>query len=88
MACVGTADEGEGVPVSPKIDLPMDTPGQRTMYIIIAGDGCIRGTGKSAATLYSSEGAARNRCRSDGDSVLPVTINLRQEPLFIRKKVL
>lgn len=79
--CVGTA-------VSPKIELPMDTPGQRTMYVIVAGDGCIRGTGKSAATLYTTEAKARNRCRSDGDSVLPVTINLRQEPLFIRRKTL
>lgn len=66
----------------------METPGQRTMYLIMAADGCVRGSGKSAATLYATEAAARNRCRSDGDSVVAVTINLRAEPLFIRRKVL
>jgi hypothetical protein len=69
-------------------ELPMDTPGERTMYAILTGDGRVRGAGRSAGTLYATEGAARNRCRADGDSVIKVTLNLRQEPLFIRKKTL
>lgn len=66
----------------------METPGQRTLFVIIAGDGRVRGSGKSAATLYATQAKAQNRCRVDGDSVLPVTINLRLEPLFIRRKTL
>jgi hypothetical protein len=69
-------------------ELPMETPGQRTMYAILTGDGRVRGAGRSAGTLYATESAARNRCRTDGDSVIAVTINLRQEPLFIRRKKL
>jgi hypothetical protein len=66
----------------------METPGQRTMYLILTGDGRIRGSGRSAGTLYATERAAKSMCRSDGDSIVAVTINLRAEPLFIRKKVL
>ena len=74
--------------VSPTTELPMETPGQRKMYLIIAADGRVRGSGKSAATLYATAAAAQNRCRVDGDSVVEVTINLRAEPLFIRRKTL
>lgn len=69
-------------------ELPMATPGQRTMFAILRADGYIRGSGKSAGTLYKTVGAAQNKCTNDGDSVIEVTINLRAEPMFIRKKVL
>ncbi len=69
-------------------ELPMEIPGQRTMYVIITADGKVRGSGKSAGTMYKDKGMAQNRCRADGDSVIPVIINLRQEPVFIRKKTL
>lgn len=66
----------------------METPGERTMYLILSADGRVRGSGRSAGTLYATEGAARNKARGDGDSVIPVKIDLRREPVFIRKKTL
>ncbi len=66
------------------VDMPMEVPGERTLYAILTAGGAIRGAGRSAGTLYRTEGAARNKARSEGDSVIRVTINLRQEPVFIR----
>lgn len=65
----------------------MDAPGQRVMFAVLDAQARIVGTGTSAGTLYKTESAARNRAREDGDSVIRVTINLREEPLFIRRKV-
>lgn len=70
------------------VDLPMDVPGQRVMYAVLDSQARVIGTGTSAGTLYATESAARNRARKDGDSVIRVTINLREEPLFIRRKVM
>ena len=66
----------------------MDTPGQRVMYCILSSDGRIRGSGKSAGTLYKTVGAAQNQARSDGDTVIRVVLDLRAEPVFIRKRKL
>lgn len=70
------------------VDLPMETPGQRVLYAVLHRDGRVYGAAKSAATLFKTEGAARNKARNDGDSVIRVVLNLRAEPLFIRKRVL
>lgn len=78
-----------GTVVSPReTELPMVTPGERTMYVILTADGKVRGTGKSAGTLYADPSKAQNRCRTEGDSVIEVTINLRQEPVFIRRRTI
>lgn len=66
----------------------METPGQRVMYAVLDREGRIYGAAKSAATLFKTEGAARNKARNDGDTVIRVVLNLRAEPVFIRKKVL
>jgi hypothetical protein len=77
----------EDPPVS-NTELPMETPGQRVMYAVLNRDGQLYGAGKSAGTLFKNEGAARNKARNDGDSVIRVVLNLREEPIFIRKKTL
>lgn len=69
-------------------DLPMVTPGERVMYAVLDEQGRIYGAGKSAATLFKDEPGARNKARNDGDTVIRVVLNLRAEPVFIRKKVL
>lgn len=74
--------------MSPLTELPMEVPGEREMYVILSADGRVRGTGKSAGTLYATESAARNRARCDGDTIVRVKIDLRAEPVFIRRKVL
>jgi hypothetical protein len=66
----------------------MVIPGLRVMYAILTGDGKIRGAGKSAGVLYATKGAAQGRAREDGDSVIEVTLNLRAEPVFIRRRTL
>lgn len=65
-----------------------DNPGVRTMYLIIHADGRIHGSGKSAGTLFKDKAMAQNKARAEGDSVVPVEINLRKEPVFIRRKTL
>lgn len=66
----------------------MDVPGSRVMFAVLDSQARVVGTGTSAGTLYKTEAAARNRARNDGDSVIRVTINLREEPLFIRRRVM
>ncbi len=66
----------------------MVTPGQRTMYCILTREGYIRGAGKSAGTLYKTVGGAQNQARSEGDSVIRVVLDLRAEPVFIRRRKL
>lgn len=69
-------------------ELPMETPGERVMFAVLRGDGRLYGAAKSAGTLFKTEGAARNKARGDGDTVIRVTLNLRAEPVFIRRKTL
>jgi hypothetical protein len=69
-------------------ELPMETPGERIMFAVLNAKGQVYGAGKSAATLFKTEGAARNKARNEGDTVIRVVLNLRAEPLYIRKKVL
>jgi hypothetical protein len=71
-----------------EVELHMEVPGQRVMYAIITKDGNLKGSGKSAGTLYKTAGAAQNHARTDGDSVIKVTLNLREEPIFIRRRAL
>lgn len=66
----------------------METPGTRVMFIVLDRDGRIYGAAKSAGTLFKTRAGAQNKARNDGDSVVQVTINLRAEPVFIRKKAL
>lgn len=69
-------------------ELPMQTPGERVMFAVLNREGKVYGAGKSAATLFKTEPAARNKARNEGDTVIRVVLNLRAEPVFIRKKVL
>lgn len=68
--------------------LPMDTPGERVMYAVLDAQGRIYGAAKSAGTLFKTKSGAQNKARNEGDSVVEVRLNLRAEPLFIRKKAL
>lgn len=70
------------------LDLPMETPGQRVMFAVLDREGRIYGAAKSAGTLFKTRAGAQNKARNDGDTVVAVTINLRAEPLFIRRKAL
>jgi hypothetical protein len=58
------------------------------MYAILTRDGRVRGAGKSAGTLYKTIGGAQNQARTDGDTVIRVVLDLRAEPVFIRKRTL
>jgi hypothetical protein len=79
--------ESAGTAVS-NTELAMETPGERVMFAVLDRDGRVYGAAKSAATLFKNEGAARNKARNDGDTVIRVRLDLRAEPVFIRKKVL
>lgn len=79
--------ESAGTAVS-NTELEMETPGERIMFAVLDRDGRVYGAAKSAATLFKNEGAARNKARNDGDTVIRVRLDLRAEPVFIRKKVL
>jgi len=64
-------------------------------YVIITSDGRVKSRGgkyskaSSAGFFYTSFVVARNQARAEGDSVVPVIIDLGAvEPVFIRAKVL
>jgi hypothetical protein len=56
--------------------------GINIMYAVVHEDGAIM------QSLFPTTGRAQSAARYDGDSVVPVIIDLGKEPVFIRRKVL
>lgn len=52
------------------------------LYVVVAADGSIM------QSLFDSEAQARRCARFEGDSVVAVTIDLSNAPIFIRRRTL
>lgn len=58
-------------------------------YVVITADGELKRRGRSPTSMFTRRGSAINFARNDGDSVVPVVVDLDAvEPVFIRKKTL
>lgn len=57
-------------------------------FVIIDRNGRLKKPARSAPSIFSTAGKARMRATNDGDSVVPITIDLTREPVFIRSRVL
>lgn len=55
-------------------------------YVVVTAAGKLRKPRRSAPSIFMSRAVAQNAARNEGDSVVPVFIDLEQEPLFIRGK--
>lgn len=53
-------------------------------FVVVTANGQLKRPRRSAPSIFSTLAVAQNKARNEGDSVVPVTINLDQEPLFIR----
>jgi hypothetical protein len=53
-------------------------------YVIVTAAGKLKKPRRSAPSIFLRRSVAQNACRNEGDSVLQVSINLDQEPVFIR----
>ncbi len=60
----------------------------KVMFAILTAAGNLKCTGRSkgAGGLYVKAGTAQNHANADGDTVVRATIDLDQEPVFIRRK--
>lgn len=59
------------------------------LYLILKADGTPRHNKRSRnLCLYDTCGKAKNNARADGDCVVAVDVDLKREPLFIRRKVM
>jgi hypothetical protein len=59
------------------------------LYAVVSHDGKLRHRKPaqgSGPMVYTTLSAAQRQCRSDGDSVVEMYLNLDREPLFVRKK--
>lgn len=53
-------------------------------FVVVTAAGKLKRPKRSAPSIFSSLPVAQNKARTEGDSVVPVTISLDQPPLFIR----
>jgi hypothetical protein len=61
------------------------------LYAVVKGDGTLsRKSMKDHGgfKIYDTAAKAKNNCRSDGDAVVRLIFNMREEPIFIRRKKL
>jgi hypothetical protein len=57
-------------------------------YVVITRDGRLKKPRRSAPSIFTSLPVAQNKARNEGDSVVPLFIDLDQAPVFIRSKVM
>jgi hypothetical protein len=55
-------------------------------YVVVTAAGKLKKPRRSAPSIFTSRSVAQNAARNEGDSVLPVSVNLDQEPVYIRGK--
>lgn len=53
-------------------------------FVVVTRDGRLKKPRRSAPSIFLSRAVAQNAARNEGDSVVPVFVNLDQQPLFIR----
>lgn len=53
-------------------------------FVVVTAAGQLKRPRRSAPSIFSKLAVAQNKARTEGDSVVPVTISLDQPPLFIR----
>jgi hypothetical protein len=58
------------------------------MYVVLDHTGALKGRKNGGASLYRTQRYAQAYAKDEGDSVVPVEIDLTQEPLFIRGKII
>lgn len=57
-------------------------------YVVITAAGKLKKPARSAPSIFLSRAVAQNVARREGDSVVPISVDLDQEPVYIRGKVL
>lgn len=57
-------------------------------YVVVTRDGKLKKPRRSAPSIFLRKSVAQNAARNDGDSVVPIVVDLEQEPIFIRRHVL
>lgn len=55
-------------------------------YVVITALGKLKRPRRSAPSIFLKKAVAQNAARNEGDSVVPISIDLEQAPLFIRGK--
>ena len=55
-------------------------------FVVVTRDGRLKKPHRSAPSIFLSRAVAQNAARNEGDSVVPVFVDLDQQPLFIRER--
>lgn len=55
-------------------------------YVVVTAAGRLKKPQSSAPSIFLSRSVAQNNARNEGDSVVPVFVDLEQAPVFIRGK--
>lgn len=55
-------------------------------YVVITAAGKLKKPRRSAPSVFLSKAVAQNAARNEGDSVVPIFVDLEQQPIFIRGK--
>jgi hypothetical protein len=55
-------------------------------FVVITAAGKLKRPRRSAPSIFVKRAVAQNAARNEGDSVLPMFVDLDQEPVFIRGK--
>lgn len=55
-------------------------------FVIVTGDGKLKRPRGAPPRIYMTMGTATRAARKDGDSVVPMFVDLEVEPMFIRSK--
>jgi len=55
-------------------------------YVVVTREGKLKRPARSAPSIFLKLAVAQNKARNEGDSVIPVSINLDTPPLFIRER--